>query len=67
MPAMKQLKITVYQSKDGYRWRAQAANGKIVADGAEGYTRRASAFRAAAKVLDAIRTAGYLLVDERLQ
>jgi len=30
----------------GWRWRLVAANGKIVADGAEGYTRRRDCIRA---------------------
>lgn len=33
--------------KSGFFWRLRAANGEIVADGAEGYTRRSDAVKAA--------------------
>ena len=38
----------VYRDAAGlWRWRARAANGRIVADGAEGYVNRRNAYRAA--------------------
>jgi uncharacterized protein YegP (UPF0339 family) len=40
-------RITVYNAKDGWRWRMQAPNHRIVAESGEAYTRRASAVRAA--------------------
>jgi uncharacterized protein YegP (UPF0339 family) len=40
-------RITVYNAKDGWRWRMQAPNNRIVAESGEAYTRRASAVRAA--------------------
>jgi hypothetical protein len=40
-------RITVYRGADAqWYWRLVAANGNVQADGAEGYTRRASAQRA---------------------
>lgn len=30
--------LHVYRAKDGIRWRARAANGRIVADSGEAYT-----------------------------
>jgi uncharacterized protein YegP (UPF0339 family) len=41
----------IYQDhKLEYRWRLLAPNGKITADSAEGYTRKADAKRAVRKV-----------------
>jgi uncharacterized protein YegP (UPF0339 family) len=31
------MKITVYRAADGWRWRAQAANGEIVSESGEAY------------------------------
>lgn len=46
--------IEVYQDRHlllrRWRWRRVAGNGKIVADSGQGYTRKASAIRAAEKV-----------------
>lgn len=36
----------VYEGLDGWRWRLRAANGEIVADSAEAYTRKSKAHRA---------------------
>jgi len=50
---MKAYRITTYQDRAGqWRWRMRASNGKIVADSAEGYTRRDSCERAAKRVQD---------------
>ena len=43
---MKAGHFEVYPSKDGWRWRLKAGNGRIVATG-EAHTRRADAVRAA--------------------
>lgn len=41
------MKIEVYPAADGqWRWRLRAANGKITADGAEGYANESSCKRA---------------------
>jgi len=40
-------KVQVYEDVAGeWRWRLVASNGKIVADGGEGYTRRRDCLRA---------------------
>ena len=45
----------VYRGKDAqWYWRLRSANGRIVATGAEGYTRKADAGRAAKKFLRGI-------------
>ncbi len=44
---MGELELHIYQAKDGWRWRAEAANGKIVAESGEAYTRRDDAVKAA--------------------
>ena len=49
------MKFEVYEDNAGeYRWRLLAANGKIVADSGEGYTRRDDAHRAIATLLRGI-------------
>lgn len=40
------LTFTVYKAVDGWRWRAQTRNNRIVADGGEAYTTQRSAIRA---------------------
>jgi uncharacterized protein YegP (UPF0339 family) len=43
--------VDVYKDKAGeFRWRLVAPNGKIIADGGEGYSTRASAVRAAKRL-----------------
>lgn len=45
---MRPDRTIVYQDKAGeWRWKRVAANGEIIADSAEGYTRMADAERAA--------------------
>ena len=40
-----------YKGKDGqFYWRLKGANGKVIADGAEGYTTRYGAVRALRRV-----------------
>jgi uncharacterized protein YegP (UPF0339 family) len=40
-------KMEVYRDRElGWRWRLVAANGKIIAVGGEGFTRKWSAYRA---------------------
>lgn len=47
------LTLTVFRDRAGrWRWRMQARNGRIVADSAEGYTRRSDARRAAVRLTD---------------
>lgn len=50
---MKPLTITVYRARDGWRWRLKAANGRIVAESGEAYTRTTSAIRAAKRLIGA--------------
>jgi uncharacterized protein YegP (UPF0339 family) len=39
--------VRYYQDAEGdWRWRVKAANGRIIANGTEGYTRRADVLRA---------------------
>ena len=44
-------KFTVYQSRDGWRWRLTAANGRIIATG-EAHTRERDAWRAVRTVAE---------------
>lgn len=46
---MKQARFEVYPSKDGWRWRLIAANGRILCTG-EAHTRERDAYRAVATV-----------------
>jgi uncharacterized protein YegP (UPF0339 family) len=46
------MKLAVYQDRRGlWRWRLTARNGRIVADGGEGYKRRADLDRALERVI----------------
>lgn len=51
------MKIEIYESgKDGkHYWRARAQNGRIVADGPQGYAKRAGANKAALSVVTGCR------------
>lgn len=52
---MKQPKFTVYMDAAGlYRWSLVSANGRVIADSAESYTRKRDALRAVDAVLMAI-------------
>ena len=44
----------IYRARDGWRWRAVRANGRIVADSGEAYTRKASARRAVWRFIAAV-------------
>jgi uncharacterized protein YegP (UPF0339 family) len=52
------MTIQIYQDTRGeWRWRAVADNGRIVADGAEGYDSKANAERAALTLQTGLVTA----------
>ena len=51
---MKAPRFQVYQARDGWRWRLKAANGRIIADSGEAYTRKRDADRAVATVQDVV-------------
>ena len=51
-------RISVYEAKDGWRWRMKAPNGRIVADSGEAYVRRSSAVRAADAIVAGVRARG---------
>lgn len=44
--ANKNLRVDVWQSKDGWRWRVKARNGKIVATAGEAFASKSNAKRA---------------------
>lgn len=49
---MRQPRIELYRGADGlHYWRLRALNGRIVADGSEGYARHAGAFKAAKRAV----------------
>ena len=49
-------RFTVYQARDGWRWRLTAANGRIIATG-EAHTRERDAWRALRTVADTAQRA----------
>jgi uncharacterized protein YegP (UPF0339 family) len=52
------LTLAVYRDAAGeWRWRLKARNGRVLGDSGEGYTRRASAVRAAKGAVRAMREA----------
>ena len=57
---MRKIKIQIYRDSQGqYRWRIIAANGRIIADGAEGYQRRRCALRGINRLRLAFSTGAY--------
>jgi uncharacterized protein YegP (UPF0339 family) len=55
---MAEPEFEIYKDKDDeYRWRLQDSNNKIIADSAEGYTRKESVERAIPNVKDAVARA----------
>lgn len=62
---MKRARFQVYQDKGGlWRWRLLAANGRVIADGGEGYGTRYGASRAVQTVRQTAVTAIYVKEDE---
>lgn len=62
---MSPARFQVYQDAAGqWRWRLRAANGRIVADGAESYTRMRDAERAVEGALRAAAAAVIRLQEE---
>jgi len=50
-------KIEIYRDKKReWRWRMRASNGRIVADGSEGYKRRASLIKGLNRVFKIMRS-----------
>ena len=55
------IKYQIYKGKDGkYYWRAVARNGRIVADGSEGYSTKRNAIRARQAFRHAVTQEGTL-------
>jgi len=52
------MKLNIYKSRDGWRWRLLAHNGRIVADSAEAYTRSYDAKKSFLKIEMAIKLEG---------
>jgi uncharacterized protein YegP (UPF0339 family) len=61
--AARKAKIEKFQSKDGFRWRLVATNGKIIADSGEAYSSASALKRAVASVCNAFRL-GIEVVDK---
>lgn len=50
-----QAHFEIYPDKSGdWRWRLRAANGRVVADGAEGYASKRNVNRAIGSLFDAV-------------
>jgi uncharacterized protein YegP (UPF0339 family) len=57
------MRIEIYQDKaKAYRWRLVSRNGRIIADGAEGYTKKHNAQRAVKRFL-ALLTEDILIAE----
>lgn len=44
------MRFVVFEAADGWRWHLVAANGRIVADSGEAYTRERDAVRAVRRI-----------------
>lgn len=49
-------RITVYRAEDGWRWNYRASNGRILADGGQGYSRRADCMRGMERVTGGVHS-----------
>lgn len=54
MPEVTGPRFRIYRAKDGWRWRLQASNGRVIADSGEAYTRRRDCRRAVRTVTAAV-------------
>jgi uncharacterized protein YegP (UPF0339 family) len=55
---MRAPRVEVYRGKDKkWYWRMRAGNGKIVADGSQGYASKAGGEKAAKKLMEDIQLA----------
>jgi uncharacterized protein YegP (UPF0339 family) len=52
---MRKATLERYRSRDGFRWRLRAANGKIIADSAEAYSTLPNLRRATDSVIRAFQ------------
>lgn len=43
-------RLVFYRAADGHRWKFVASNGRVLADGGQGYSRRADAVKCAERV-----------------
>lgn len=61
---MKPFRLTIYRDKKReWRWRLKHANGCIVADSGEGYTRKSDARRAWWRVKTGLRLARVIEIE----
>ncbi len=51
---MRTPRFRIYKSRDGWRWHLRAANGRIIADSGEAYTRKRDAEIAVDRVKAAV-------------
>lgn len=59
------IKITVYRDgRKEWRWRARTRNGRIVAEGGEGYKRRAALLSSLRSFMKVIRAQETVIADE---
>lgn len=59
------MKFKIYQDQAGlYRWTLVSNNGKIMADGSEGYSKRSNCVRALKKLVETVRWYGYEMLAD---
>lgn len=46
--------VKIYEAADGWRWNRKAANGELISESGEAYTRKADAEEAALRVNEAL-------------
>lgn len=59
-----QIKVTVYQAKDGTRWRMERG-GRIIAESGEAYARKDSCTKAATNLCAAIADGNYVFASDK--
>ena len=61
------MTIEIYRdSKGDHRWRMKSANGKTVADSAEGYNRREGAVKALVRIIGGVKADGFNRMKVRI-
>jgi len=58
------ITIKFRSAKDGWRWRARAANGRIIAESGEAYEEKRGAEHGVSVLLDSIRAGNFQLDTE---
>ncbi len=61
---MRKYRFHIYQDRAGaWRWQLQASNGRVIADGSEGYTSKRNAQNGVRALVRITTSGAFLIVD----